>query len=273
MNTTTEVSPTAQQGGPRYLDGKVCVIVGVASLRGIGYATAEVFARHGAKLVVVDLMMDEAVARTVSDVITDRTGEQPDLVGIRCDIQNAADCKRVMDETVERFDRIDCLVNTAAIVKSDGLLAITGDDLDLILNVNLKGAFNLCQSALRVFQDQGGGTIVNIASVAAQRGGGLVGGAHYAASKGGVVSLTRSIAREFGPKGIRANVICPSMTETGMLDGNVTEAQFAQIVDAIPLKRAGKPEDIANACLFLASDLSAYITGTTLDVNGGSHIH
>ncbi len=114
---------------------------------------------------------------------------------------------------------------------------------------------------------------MNLASVAAQRGGGLVGGAHYAASKGGVISLTRTVAREFGPQGIRANVVCPSMTETGMLDGNVTDDKFQEIVDAIPLKRAGKARDVAGACLFLASDLSAYVTGATLDVNGGSHIH
>ena len=95
----------------------------------------------------------------------------------------------------------------------------------------------------------------------------------YAASKGGVISLTRTIAREFGPKGIRANVICPSMTETGMLDGNVTAEQFRDIVNAIPLRRAGRASDIAGACLFLASDLSAYVTGATIDVNGGSHIH
>ena len=124
-----------------------------------------------------------------------------------------------------------------------------------------------------MFAAQKRGAIVNLASVAAQRGGGLVGGAHYAASKGGVISLTRSIAREFGPLGIRANVICPSMIETGMLDGNVTAKQFEDIVAGIPLKRAGKPSDIAGACLFLASDLSAYVTGATLDVNGGSHIH
>lgn len=273
MNTLIDATVVTSKGGPRYLDGKVCVIVGVSSLRGIGYATAELFARHGGRLVVVDVMMNDAVADQVKEAITARIGEAPEMIGLQCDIQNAGDCQRVMKEAVTQFGRIDCLVNTAAIVKSDGFLAITEGDLDLILNVNLKGAFNLCQQVLHVFQDQGSGAIVNIASVAAQRGGGLVGGAHYAASKGGVVSLTRSIAREFGPKGVRANAICPSMTETGMLDGNVTEEQFAQIVDAIPLKRAGKAEDIAHACLFLASDLSAYVTGTTLDVNGGSHIH
>lgn len=133
--------------------------------------------------------------------------------------------------------------------------------------------FHICKSALKVFGEKRAGVIVNLASVAAQRGGGLVGGAHYAASKGGVISLTRSIAREFGPLGIRANVICPSMIETGMLDGRLSQARIDEIVAATPLKRAGKPRDVAGVCLFLASDLSAYMTGATLDVNGGSHIH
>jgi NAD(P)-dependent dehydrogenase (short-subunit alcohol dehydrogenase family) len=114
---------------------------------------------------------------------------------------------------------------------------------------------------------------VNVASVAAQRGGGLVGGGHYAASKGGVISLTKTIAREFGPQGIRANIVCPSMTDTGMLDGNVPPERYDEIVAAIPLRRAGKAVDVAGACLFLTSELSAYVTGATIDVNGGSHIH
>jgi NAD(P)-dependent dehydrogenase (short-subunit alcohol dehydrogenase family) len=114
--------------------------------------------------------------------------------------------------------------------------------------------------------------IVNLASSAAQRGGGFVGGAHYAASKGGVISLTKSIAREFGPKGIRANVICPAMIETGMLDG-LSKERRDEIINAIPLRRTGHALEVAGACLFLASDLGGYVTGATLDVNGGSHIH
>ena len=153
------------------------------------------------------------------------------------------------------------------------MLSIVEADYDRILDVNLKGTFNICKSVLGVFATRKGGVIVNLASVAAQRGGGLVGGAHYAASKGGVVSLTKTIAREFGPQGIRANVICPSMVETAMLDGNLSGEKFDEIVAGIPLRRPGKPSDIAGACLFLASDLSAYVTGATIDVNGGSHIH
>ena len=125
---------------------------------------------------------------------------------------------------------------------------------------------------MKIFTKEKKGVIVNLASLAAQRGGGLVGGAHYAASKGGVISLTRSIAREFAPYGIRANVICPAMIETSMLDG-LTEAQLNEVISTIPLKRVGKTIELAGACLFLASDLSGFTTGATIDVNGGIHIH
>lgn len=255
------------------LQDKICIVVGAASLRGIGYATAELFAEYGAKLAVVDLAMDDALKGKIQAEIQQNTGRNVEVLGVQCDIANAISCDRMVQQVVARFGTIDALVNSAAVVKSQGVLAIEERDFDLIIDVNLKGAFNLCKSILPVFVARKAGAIVNVASVAAQRGGGLVGGAHYAASKGGVISLTRTVAREFGPSGVRANVVCPSMTDTGMLDGNVSEAMFRQVVDAIPLKRAGKARDIAGACLYLVSDLAAYVTGATLDVNGGSHIH
>jgi NAD(P)-dependent dehydrogenase (short-subunit alcohol dehydrogenase family) len=255
------------------LKDKVCVITGAASLRSIGYATAELFARNGAKIAIVDIAMDDKAVDTIAASISRASGVPAAVIGVKCDIQRAADCDRAITETLAKFGAVDCLVNCAGIVKAQSMLSITETDFDLILDVNLKGTFNICKSALRVLAEQKRGTIINLASVAAQRGGGLVGGAHYAASKGGVISLTRSIAREFGPLGIRANVICPSMIETGMLDGNVTPKQFEDIVAGVPLRRAGKPSDIAGTCLFLASELAAYITGATIDVNGGSHIH
>lgn len=141
-----------------------------------------------------------------------------------------------------------------------------------MLDVNLKGAFYLCQSVLKVFTERRSGNIINVSSLAAQRGGGLVGGAHYAASKGGVLSLTKSIAREFGHLGIRANAICPAMIETPMLDG-LSKERLQDIVEAIPLKRTGTTRELAGACLFLASELSGFVTGATIDVNGGTHIH
>ena len=255
------------------LKDKVCVVTGGASIRSIGYATAELFAAHGARLAIVDIAMNDDALATVSESILRRIGAHPNIMGSICDIQKPAECDRTIEGIVAHFGTIDCLVNCAGIVKSQSMQSISEADYDGILNVNLKGTFNICKSVLDVLTARGGGTIVNLASVAAQRGGGLVGGAHYAASKGGVVSLTKSIAREFGPKGVRANVICPSMVETGMLDGNITPEKFTEIVAGIPLQRAGKPADIAGACLFLASDLSAYVTGATIDVNGGSHIH
>jgi NAD(P)-dependent dehydrogenase (short-subunit alcohol dehydrogenase family) len=255
------------------LKDKICVIVGAASLRGIGYATAELFAHNGAKLVVVDVAMDRPAIDAITASIKRATGAVVDVRGVMCDIQKASDCDRVIEEAVDAYGTVDALVNCAGVVKAQPLLSITEADYDRMLDINLKGTFNICKSALRVFADKKRGVIINLASVAAQRGGGLVGGAHYAASKGGVVSLTKSIAREFGPLGVRANTICPSMIETGMLDGNVTQAMAQDIAASIPLQRLGKPSDIAGACLFLASDLAAYITGATIDVNGGSHIH
>lgn len=254
------------------LRDKVCIITGAASLRGIGYSTAELFAEHAAKVVVADLAMNEQVAAEIQASIDKKIGGPVELHSVRCDIGSFDDCRTLFDSAASQFGRVDCLINCAAVVKSQPFLSITEKDYDFVVDVNLKGAFNLCKAAVEHFVANKGGNIVNVASVAAQRGGGLVGGAHYAASKGGVISLTKSIAREYGPNGVRANVICPSMTETGMIDG-MTQEKFQEIVSAIPMRRAGKPRDIAGACLFLASDLSAYITGTTIDVNGGSHIH
>lgn len=255
------------------LRDKVCIITGGASLRSIGYATAELFAAHGARIVVVDLAMDEPSVRGLTAAIESRVGPRAEVHCVRGDIASETECAGIIRDVVARYDTIHCLVNAAAIVKSQPLLQIGQADFARMIDVNLAGTFNICKSVLRVFAEHKHGAIVNLASVAAQRGGGLVGGAHYAASKGGVISLTKAIAREFGPLGIRANVVCPSMTETGMLDGNVTPEMFEDIVSGIPLRRAGRAVDIAGACLFLASDLSAYVTGATLDVNGGSHIH
>jgi NAD(P)-dependent dehydrogenase (short-subunit alcohol dehydrogenase family) len=254
------------------LENKVCVIVGAASLRSIGYATAELFAAHGAKLVLLDIMMNEEKANQIATSIANEIGHTPEIISIKCDICSTEDCNKAIETAIAKFGTIDCLVNCAGIVKSGGMLSITDDEYDTILDVNLKGTFNICKSALKIFTEKQSGVIVNLASLAAQRGGGLVGGAHYAASKGGVISLTRSIAREFAPLGIRANVICPAMIETSMLDG-LSEEQLKDVVSGIPLKRVGKTIELAGACLFLASDLSGFTTGATIDVNGGIHIH
>jgi NAD(P)-dependent dehydrogenase (short-subunit alcohol dehydrogenase family) len=254
------------------LKDKVCIVAGAGSTRGIGYATAELFAEHGAKVVVVDISIDDDSAASVAASIRKNTRADAEVLGLRCDITSAADCDRMVAATVERFGTLDCLVNSAGIVRSQPLLDISEQDYELVVDVNMKGAFNLCKSVLRFFVQHKRGVIVNVASAAAQRGGGLVGGAHYAAAKGGVVSLTRTIAREYGPQGIRANVICPAMIETSMLDGLSAE-RLSGILTGIPLQRAGTTREAAGVCLFLASELSGFVTGATIDVNGGSHIH
>lgn len=254
------------------LKDKICIVAGSASARGIGYATAKLFAEHGAKVVMLDIAMDDAIVDSLKSTLAQDMDPKADVRGIRCDIKSFADCERAIAGVVEQHGRVDCLVNSAGIVRGTSMLSIEEQDYDLILEVNLKGTFNLCKSVLPEMIRNGSGSIVNLSSSAAQRGGGLVGGAHYAASKGGVISLTRTIAREFGPKGIRANIVCPAMIETSMLDG-LPDEKLSDIISAIPLQRAGEPREAAGVCLFLASELSGFVTGATVDVNGGSHIH
>lgn len=254
------------------LKDKVCVVVGAASLRSIGFGVVDLFVEHGAKVVAVDLAMNDAVLADIKTAIEGRLQRSVQLDGLRCDISQPEACDQLVRDVVERHGAIDCLVNSAGIVKSTSLLDISSQELDIMLQVNLKGAFHLCQSVLKALVEQRSGNIVNVSSLAAQRGGGLVGGAHYAASKGGVLSLTRTIAREFGHLGIRANAICPAMIDTPMLDG-LSQERLNNIVEAIPLKRIGTTRELAGACLFLASELSGFVTGATIDVNGGTHIH
>ena len=254
------------------LKDKTCIIVGAGAPKGIGRATAQLFAEQGARLVLANLAPTDQLAAEFTQEFQDVTGLAPQVIAIDCDITKPADCEALILRTVEEFGAIDVLVNTAGIVESRPLLDISLADLEQMINVNLKGAFNICQAVLGHFVTRQSGVIVNLASLAAQRGGGLVGGAHYASAKGGVVSLTRSIAREFGPQGIRANVICPAMAQTAMLDG-ISDAMLDKVVSEIPLRRLGTAREVAGACLFLASELSGFVTGATLDVNGGLHIH
>jgi NAD(P)-dependent dehydrogenase (short-subunit alcohol dehydrogenase family) len=254
------------------LKDKVCLIAGAASLRSIGYATAELFAEHGAKVVVTDVSMNDEVLGTIKQSIEEKLQRPVLLHGLQCDISQRSQCDALVDKVLTIHGTLDCLVNSAGIVKSNPILEISEAELDLMFDINLKGAFFLCQSVLKVFAAQRSGNIVNVASLAAQRGGGLVGGSHYAASKGGMLSLTKSVAREFGALGIRANSICPAMIDTPMLDG-LSKERLQGIIEGIPLKRIGTTREMAGACLYLASELSGFVTGSTLDVNGGTHIH
>lgn len=254
------------------LKDKICIVAGAASPRGIGYATAQLFAEHGAKVMMLDVAIDDGTVESLKQTMAADLGRSVEVQALRCDITSLQDCKRAVEAVVARYGTVDCLVNSAGIVRGTPTLSIEDAEYEQMLAVNLKGAFNLCQSVLPVLLKRGSGSIVNLSSSAAQRGGGLVGGAHYAASKAGVIGMTRTIAREFGAKGIRANIVCPAMIETSMLDG-LSAARMKEIIEAVPLQRPGLPREVAGACLFLASDLGGFVTGATIDVNGGSHIH
>ena len=165
------------------------------------------------------------------------------------------------------------LVNNAGITQPAKTCDITGADYDRILDVSLRGTLYMTQAALPAMRRQQSGSIVCISSVSAQRGGGILGGPHYSAAKAGVLGLARAMAREFGVEGIRVNCITPGLIETDITQGKLSPEKKQEISDTIPLARLGRADDVAGACVFLASDLSAYCTGVTLDVNGGMLIH
>ena len=248
------------------LTDKTAVITGGASRRGIGLATAKLFAEHGARLAILDLDREkcEAAARSLAG---------RDHCGLACDITDRARVDEVFGRIGREFGRIDILVHVAGIVDAAKIMEVAPEVQARVMDVNVNGTMNVLQAVIPFMRGQGAGSIIAISSVAAQRGGGILGGPHYAASKGAVLSLVKAVARELAPEGIRANAICPSFIDTDFVEGLMTPERLRAIVSAVPMGRAGRADDIAGPCLFLASELSAYVTGAVIDVNGGSHIH
>lgn len=247
------------------LKNKVAIITGAASERGIGRATAMCFASQGARVVILDL--DEAAAQKAASQL----GEGH--LGLAANVTDPDAVQRAITRVINTFGRIDILVNNAGITQPVKTLEISVSDYNRILDVNLKGTLLMSQAVIPVMQKQGGGSVICLSSVSAQRGGGIFGGPHYSAAKAGVLGLTKAMAREFGPDQIRFNALTPGLIHTDITGGLMQDARRHAIIDAIPLGRLGRAEDVAHAALFLASDLSAYLTGITLDVNGGMLIH
>jgi len=246
------------------LSGKVAIITGGAS--GIGRATALLFAREGATVVVADVN-PEAGRRAVEEIV--RTGGFGFFEAV--DVTLAADCHRLVESTIRELGRIDILFNNAGIIRRATIVDLSEENWDRVMAVNVKSIYLLSREVIPHMEKQGAGAIINTAS-----GWGLVGGAKaavYCASKGAVVLLTKAMAIDHGPR-IRVNCICPGDTDTGML-----RAEAAQIGEEVgrflaeaakrPLGRVGKPEEIAQAVLYLASDASSFVTGTALVVDGG----
>ncbi|MBC7731521.1 MAG: SDR family oxidoreductase [Bacteriovorax sp.] len=247
------------------LKDRVAIVTGGASLRGIGWATAKRFADEGARVVILDI--DVAATTQAAREI----GAQH--LGLVCDVRIEAACQRAVQQVLEAFGRIDILVNNAGVSQSHRLMDSTQADYDLVMDVSVRGAFNMSRAVVPHMRSRQSGAIVCMGSVAAQRGGGILGGPHYSAAKGAIQTLAKSMARELAPDGIRANAIAPGMVDTDLLVGKIDDAGKRRVADGIPLGRLAIAADIANACLFLVSDQSAYITGVVLDVSGGLHIH
>ncbi len=247
--------------------GKVALVTGAGSERGIGRATARAFAAAGAKVAITDIAAEgvERVARELN--------EQTEAFGAVADVRDKAAMADVVRRIVERFGGLDILVNNAGLTRPTKFLEISEEEYDLVVDVNLKGTFMTTQAAVPAMLARGGGAIVNLSSVSGQRGGGVFGSSHYSAAKAGIAGLTRALAREHTPQGIRVNCVAPSLIDTDIFGGNITEERKRELGETTLMHRVGRTEDVVNGILFLASDDAAYITGTTLDINGGSHLH
>lgn len=247
------------------LNGKTAVISGAASRAGIGLATARLFAAHGARVAILDL--DQKAADDAAKTI----GNQH--IGIACDVTDEAACVHAAAQVIEIFGHADILVNNAGITQPLKIMDIKPDNWDRVLDVNLRGVLYLSQAFIPHMRARKSGSIACMSSVSAQRGGGIFGGPHYSAAKAGVLGLAKAMARELGPDGVRVNSVTPGLIQTDITGGMMTDTIRADILKNIPIGRLGDAQDVANAFLFLASDLSSYITGGVIDVNGGMLIH
>jgi 3-oxoacyl-[acyl-carrier protein] reductase len=245
------------------LKDQVAVITGGA--QGIGKAIALQFASEGAKLVLSDI--DEAAVKATAAQIAKE--KEVETLGVKSNVSQIADCEKLVDASLDKFSRIDILINNAGITKDNLLMRMSDDEWDAVIAVNLKGVFNCTKAAIRPMMKARKGRIVNIASVVGQMGN--AGQANYSASKGGVIALTKTCAREFSSRNILVNAIAPGFIRTRMTDA-LTEEQKKKLLELIPLGRLGEPEDIAKVALFLCSEESSYITGHVVSVNGGMYI-
>ncbi|MCB1850819.1 MAG: SDR family oxidoreductase [Gammaproteobacteria bacterium] len=247
------------------LENKVAVITGAASPRGIGKATAKLFAGQGAKVAILDLNEADAAA-AAKDI-------GPEHIGLACNVTRKSDCERAMQVVLERLRQIDILVNNAGITQPLKIMDIAPENYDAVMDVSLRGMLYASQAVIPHMRSRKSGSIINMSSVSAQRGGGIFGGPHYSGAKAGMLGLGKAMARELGVDGIRVNAVTPGLIQTDITGGMMTDEIRARILAGIPLNRLGDALDVANACLFLASDLSSYLTGVAVDVNGGMHMY
>lgn len=246
----------------KLLENKVAVVTGGG--RGIGEAIARRLAVEGASIAVCDVMLDNA--QKVADNLM-KLGVK--AMAYSVNVTDGAQVADICAKIVADFGHVDILVNNAGVTRDNLLLRMSEQDWDLVLDVNLKGAFLFTKGLVPSMMKQRGGSIVNIASIVGVLGN--AGQANYSASKAGMIGLTKTVAKEYAKRGVRANAIAPGFIQTAMTD-KLTEEQKKMQTDVIGLARMGQPDDVANAVLFLASDLSSYVTGQVLGVDGGLRI-
>jgi 3-oxoacyl-[acyl-carrier protein] reductase len=246
---------------PMDLNNKVAIITGAG--RGIGRAIALELANHGADCVIADI--DEANAESVALQVRS-VGRR--AIAIKTNISIQSEVEEMIEASLAAYTKIDILINNAGVSCPLPLLDTTADEFNRQIDINLKSVFYSCKAVFPMMMNQRSGKIVNIASIAGKRGGGIMGRSAYAASKGGVIAFTKAVAREGGPYGINVNAITPGLTATDMT-AQFTGEQRESIIKGIPLGRIGLPEDIAKAAVFLASNYADFITGEIMDVDGG----
>ncbi len=246
---------------------KVALITGAGSQRGIGRATALALAKEGAKVAITDI-----VSEHVQSVTRELETISPSL-GMVADVRDKQAMLNVVQHITETFGGLDILINVAGLTRPTRFLDISEEEYDLVVDVNLKGTFLTTQAAVPALLKRGGGTIVSLSSVSGQRGGGVFGSSHYSAAKAAIMGFTKAIARELTPLGIRVNCVAPSMVDTDITGAPMSEERKAELSRGTLIGRIATVDDIVKCILFLASDESSYITGTTLDINGGLHMH
>ncbi|WP_319413782.1 glucose 1-dehydrogenase [uncultured Cohaesibacter sp.] len=247
------------------LEGRFAIVTGAASPRGLGKATARMFTEQGATVAIIDL--DEGQAREAAADLG------PQHIGMASNVTDKEACLKTVEALLAQWGQIDILVNNAGITQPLKIMDIAPQNYEAVTDVSLRGTLYMSQAVIPHMRARKSGSIINLSSVSAQRGGGIFGGPHYSAAKAGVLGLTKAMARELAPDNIRSNAICPGFIATDITAGKLTEEMRASVLAGIPMGRAGTAEDVAGCALFLASDLSAYCTGTEVDVNGGSLIH
>ncbi len=247
----------------KLLEGKTAIITGAA--RGIGKAIALKYAQMGCNVAFTDLAINDAAKATEAEL----TALGVKAKGYASDASNFADTQRVVEEIVKDFGRVDILINNAGITKDTLLMRMTEEQWDAVINVNLKSCFNFTKAVQSTMLKQRSGSIINMSSVVGVSGN--AGQANYAASKAGMIGFTKSVGKELGSRGIRCNAIAPGFIMTEMTDV-LPEDVKKEWIDKIPLKRGGTPEDVANICVFLGSELSSYVSGQTIHVCGGMNM-